>query len=76
MEKKLIGIIGGKGEMGAYFAEFFERNGFEVIVSDRRTKLTNKELAKKADVVIVSVPIRVTEKVIQEVAPFVKNPGC
>ena len=71
----IIGIIGGRGEMGKYFTEFFERNGFKVIVSGRRTKLTNLQLTKKADVVIVSVPIGVTEKVIKQVAPHVKKSG-
>lgn len=73
--KKLIGIIGGKGKMGQYFADFFEKNGYEVIISDKKTKLSNKVLAEKADVVIVSVPIGITEKVINEVAPFVKSTG-
>ena len=56
MQKKLIGIIGGKGKMGKYFADFFERNGYPVIVSDKRTKFSNVQLAKKADVVVISVP--------------------
>ncbi len=73
MNQKLIGIIGGKGEMGQYFVRFFERNGYEVIVSDKRTKLSNEALAKKADVVIVSVPMGVAEEVIAEVAPAVKK---
>ncbi|MCK5605589.1 prephenate dehydrogenase/arogenate dehydrogenase family protein, partial [Candidatus Pacearchaeota archaeon] len=60
--KKLIGIIGGNGKMGQYFTDFFEKNGYSVIISDKRTKLTNQQLAKKADVVIVSVPIGITEK--------------
>lgn len=75
MKKIVIGIIGGKGQMGKYFAEFFERNDFEVIVSDKRTKLTNRDVAKKADVVIVSVPIHKTKEVIKEVAPLVKKTG-
>lgn len=61
--------------MGSYFAQFFERNGYKVIVSDLRTTLSNKQLAKKADVVIVSVPIDKTEEVITEVAPHVKKDG-
>lgn len=75
MKKALIGIIGGKGKMGAYFADFFARNGHEVIVSDIGTPMTNKQLAQKADVVIVSVPIDQAEKVILEVAPLVKKSG-
>lgn len=72
MDKPLIGIIGGKGKMGQYFADFFVKNGYEVLVSDTGTKTTNKELAKKADVVLVSVPMDKTEAVIAEVAPLLK----
>lgn len=61
--------------MGSYFTDFFKKNGFEVIVSDKNTKLSNKQLAKKADVVIVSVPIDETEEVIEEVASLVKRSG-
>ena len=75
MKKLIIGIIGGDGQMGKYFASFFRNNGFEVIISDLNTKLTNKELAKKADVVIVSVPIDRTEEAISEAAPHVKETG-
>jgi prephenate dehydratase/prephenate dehydrogenase len=72
---KVIGIIGGGGKMGGYFANFFRKNGFEVIVSDVKTKMTNKQLARQADVVIVSVPIDQAETVINEVAPLVKKSG-
>jgi len=75
MKKPLIGIIGGKGKMGAYFADFFEKNGHEVIISDIGTELTNSHVAKKADVVVVSVPIDRAEEVILEVAPLVKKSG-
>lgn len=75
MNKPIIGIVGGKGKMGSYFMDFFERNGHSVLVSDVGTPLTNKQLAQKVDVVIVSVPIDLAEKVIEEVAPFVKKSG-
>ncbi|MBU1017674.1 prephenate dehydratase [Patescibacteria group bacterium] len=71
--KKLIGIIGGKGKMGKYFSEFFERNGYKVLISDKGTKLTNIQLAKKADVVVVSVPINKTQAVIDEVTPHIRS---
>lgn len=73
MNKPVIGIIGGKGKMGNYFANFFERNKYKVLISDRKTRLSNKKLASKADVVIVSVPIERTEEVIRQIAPYVKE---
>lgn len=71
----MIGIIGGKGKMGVYFADFFKEKGYKVIVSDLGSKLSNIEVAQKADVVVVSVPIEHTVKVIKEVAPHVKADG-
>lgn len=59
--------------MGKYFTDFFQRNGYKVIVSGRNTDLTNIGLAKKSDVVIISVPIGATENVIKEVAPHVRK---
>lgn len=70
---RIIGIIGGKGKMGTLFAEIFKKNGYKIIISDIRTKLTNKEVAKKADVVIISVPIDKTIKIINEIAPHTKK---
>lgn len=62
--------------MGAYFADYFRKAGYKVIISDSKTKLTNKELAAKADIVIISVPIGITEKVIKEVASLIKKEGA
>ncbi|MBT7483497.1 prephenate dehydratase [Candidatus Peregrinibacteria bacterium] len=70
---KTIGIVGGKGRMGQAFAKSLEAQGHKILISDRRTKLSNRELAKKSDVIIVSVPIDLTEKIINEIAPHVKK---
>ena len=68
-----IGIIGGLGAMGSWFSNFFKGEGFEVLISDLSTPLSNKDLAKKADIIIVSVPIKETTKVIEEISPFLKR---
>ena len=68
-----IGIIGGTGKMGQYFKLFFENKGFSVLVSGRKTKLTNQDLVKKSDLVIVSVPIDNTVKTIEEILPYLKK---
>lgn len=56
-----------------WFKNFFENIGFEVLISGTRTTLTNIDLAKKADIVIVSVPIQKTIEVIKEVRKNVKK---
>ncbi|MFC1747816.1 prephenate dehydratase [Pseudomonadota bacterium] len=71
--KPVIGIIGGKGKMGQYFADLFTNAGLKVLISDVHTRLKNKQVAAQADIVIISVPIDKTEKVIKEVAPLVRR---
>lgn len=71
--RPLIGIIGGKGKMGNWFKIFFEKQGLKVIISDKKTKLSNIDLAKMADIVIISVPIDITVKTIEEIRDFVKK---
>lgn len=72
---KTISIIGGTGQMGGIFAKEFRKKGYKVIISGRKTKISNIEATKRGDVVIVSVPIRATGKIIKEIGPYVR-PGC
>ncbi len=67
------GIIGGTGKMGRLFAPVFERAGYDVLVSGRSTPLTNRDLAEQCDLVIVSVPIHDTVRVIEEISPVLKK---
>lgn len=59
--------------MGTFFRGVFERAGHEVWVSGRTTPLTNVQLAEESDIVIVSVPIRSTVPVIDEIAPILRE---
>jgi prephenate dehydrogenase len=68
------GIIGGTGKMGRLFARVFESAGHEVLLSGRKTAITAAEIAAGCDIVIVSVPIRETVRVIKEIAPLMR-PG-
>lgn len=67
-----LGIIGGTGKMGRLFAKVFEKAGYEVLVSGRKTAVTATGIAEQCDIVIVSVPIRDTVKVIEEIAPLMR----
>ena len=67
-----ISIIGGKGRMGAALTSFFQSKGMNVLIADKRTKLSNVDAAKKGDVVIVAVPIDRTEQVIESIAMHVR----
>ncbi len=67
----LAGIIGGTGRMGRFFRSVFESAGWDVIVSGTRTPLTNRDVAERGDLIMVSVPIRSTVAVIHEIAPLI-----
>lgn len=68
-----VGIIGGFGGMGRLFSGVFERAGYSVICSGRKTPVTNSDIAERCDIVIVSVPISDTVRVIDEIAPLLKK---
>jgi prephenate dehydrogenase len=67
-----VGIIGGTGGIGKWFAEFFQRNGLVVHVSGRKSGMAVPELAERCAVVIVSVPIGATCDIIRAVGPRMK----
>ncbi|MFP4022523.1 MAG: prephenate dehydrogenase/arogenate dehydrogenase family protein [Candidatus Paceibacterota bacterium] len=71
-KKPVIGIVGGKGKLGRWFNDFFINEGFEVLISDTKTSVSNKHLAERSDIVIVSVPIIKTVEVIKEIKDFVR----
>ena len=68
-----VGIIGGTGQMGRFFKKLFEKNNCKVLISSRKTKLKPEDCAKQSDVVLISVPIDATIKVIKKVAPYVNK---
>lgn len=79
-----IAIIGGGGKMGRWFANFFLKDGKEVIVSGRNQRkllevkrqlgvevATNVEAVKKADAILISVPINNFEEVVEQIHPYI-----
>lgn len=73
VEPVTVAIIGGKGGMGRTMARLFGDLGHAVMIADVDTELSATEAASLADVVVVSVPIAVTEQVIREVGPHVRE---
>jgi len=79
-----VAIIGGSGRMGRWFANFLLKDGKEVVITGRNeSKLldakqelgvevaTNAEAVKRADVILISVPIDNFEPVVQELQPYI-----
>ena len=83
-EKTKVLILGGTGEMGQWFTRFFKERGYKVTVWGKggKTEIARKlevpfasnleETVPESDIVIVSVPINVTEETIAEFAPKMK----
>lgn len=69
-DPKTVAIIGAHGGMGRLLMRLFADLGHFVLAVDVDTELTLEEAARAADAVIVSVPIRETERVIRAVGPL------
>jgi len=72
VEPRTIAVIGGKGGMGRCLAGLFADVGHAVMIADLDTRLSPREAAEVADVVVISVPIDHTVAVIEELGPRVR----
>lgn len=70
---RTVAIVGGRGKIGGVLGRLFADLGHRVLVSDVDTELRAVEAASVADVTVISVPIDVTEEVIREVGPHVRD---
>ncbi|MCL2688149.1 MAG: prephenate dehydrogenase [Methanobrevibacter sp.] len=82
-----IGIIGGTKGLGKTLAALLKQEGFDITITGRDENIgnlvsqeldvsysnNNKEVAKSSAIVIVSVPIANTNKVIEEIAKFLQK---
>jgi prephenate dehydrogenase len=79
-----IAIIGAAGKMGSWFSNYFYRRGLRVSVYDINKKMlmhsTNiritssiSDCVKEADIVLVSVPVHITPRVIEECVRSMKD---
>ena len=78
-----IAIVGAAGKMGSWFTNYFVRRGFAVSVYDVNRQMLRPsgsvrvansigDCVKDADFVLVSVPVRMTPRVIKESAKSMK----
>jgi len=73
VEPKTIAIVGGEGGMGRSLGTLFSDLGHKVLSADLETELRPAAAAATADVVIISVPIRETRAVIEQLGPLVRK---
>ena len=71
--RALAGIIGGTGRMGSWLAGLLERSGHHVLRTGRGTRIRPEDAARLCDVVVISVPIGSTIRVIEQVGPLIRE---
>jgi chorismate mutase/prephenate dehydrogenase len=72
IEPRTVAVIGGHGQMGMLLVNMFADLGHQVLIADLDTDLTPADAAAAADVVIISVPIDATERVVRAIGPHVR----
>jgi prephenate dehydrogenase len=73
MNTSSIAIVGAAGRMGQWFKRFFEAAGHRVYCIESKEIENMGQVARDSDVVVVSVPISETCKVIEAVGPYVRT---
>ena len=70
--KKVV-VIGGAGQLGSIFVDLFQRSGYHVEIIEKEDWQHSKNVLAEASLVIVSVPIRLTSLVIQQLGHLPKD---
>ncbi len=72
MEAKKVAVV-GNGRYGSFFADFFQKGGCKVRVSDIGTTPSTEEIVVWADVVLIAVTLFETVKVIEAISPLLRE---
>ena len=73
MKHITVGIIGGTGGMGRWFADLLQKEGYPVHVWGRKSAMTINELTVLCNVIVIAVPISATAAMIEKVGPLVSE---
>ena len=61
-----IVVIGGQGQLGSLFVNLFRQSGYQVDIVEKDDWSNSNEVLERASLVMVAVPIRVTNQVIEQ----------
>lgn len=70
-----IGIVGGKGRMGAWLAVYLGQNGYPVRVADTQDSPVSEDFVGACQVLILAVPLSQVEPVMQLIGPHTREDG-
>ena len=68
-------IVGGRGQMGRFFAEWLRRSDYEVRVLEREDWPQVRSLTRDIDLCLLAVPIDLTAEVAAQIGPHLP-PAC
>ncbi|MFP4474843.1 MAG: prephenate dehydrogenase/arogenate dehydrogenase family protein [Desulfatibacillaceae bacterium] len=68
-----IGIVGGMGKMGQWFARFFENAGHRVIITGRKTEVSTMDLPEMCDAIFLSVPLAPAVELAGQLGPKMRE---
>lgn len=63
-QSRKVVVVGGKGQLGSLFVELFKQSGYSVDIIDKDDWLQSDALLASASIVMVAVPIRITNQII------------
>jgi prephenate dehydrogenase len=73
LNRPIVGIVGGTGKMGTWFAGLLRRHGSTVYSFGRKTNPPVPRMIQRCEVVVISVPIARTMEVIRKIGPMVSK---
>jgi prephenate dehydrogenase len=71
MKDITVGVIGGTGGIGRWFADLLQKEGYPVHVWGRKSDMDINDLAALCNVIVIAVPIFATAAMIERVGPLV-----
>jgi chorismate mutase / prephenate dehydrogenase len=72
-QSRSIVVVGGNGQLGQLFVQLFEQSGYSVCVIEKNDWAGSSRLFAKASLVMVAVPIAVTNQVIENLSGLSKD---
>jgi prephenate dehydrogenase len=73
LNRPIVGIIGGTGKMGRWFAGLLRQHGSTVHSFGQKTNPPVPRVIQRCEVVVISVPIARTMEVIRKIGPMVSE---
>ena len=66
-------VVGGAGALGGRFVSLFQRSGYQVVVLEQHDWYQAEQLCADAALVLMAVPITLTEQLIKQLPPLPAN---